>query len=114
MELLDTIAAEATAISVLCVAWYHSRHRRREPLVVCLGSAGARLQDNGSLRRVDVGADAPNEAVGFDLLRGAGLASQDAVPIALLQNRATELVGKDTIRGEARQVESSVDGHAVG
>ena len=32
----------------------------------------------------------------------------------LLQNRATDLVDKDTIRSEARQVESYVDGHAVG
>ena len=31
-----------------------------------------------------------------------------------LQNRATDLVDKDTIRSEARQVESYVDGHAVG
>ena len=53
MELLDTIAADATAIAVLCLA-------------------------------------------------------------LSLQKRATDLVDRDTIRSEARQVESYVDGHAVG
>jgi len=146
VELLYPIAADATAVAVLCVALSSPRRRRRELLVGCLGPAGARLKGNSSLRRV--GADALNEAVGFDLLRVAGLAGQDAVSArllangggarlrlarlkaallqsgaasealdtwtALLQDRATDLVDRDTIRSEARQVESYVDGHAVG
>jgi hypothetical protein len=79
VELLDTVVAEATAIAVPCFALDHPRRRRRELLVVCRGHRGARLTGSSSLQRVDAGADALKEAVGFDLLRMAGLASHDAV-----------------------------------
>ena len=60
MELLDTIAADATAIAVLCLALSPPSSTTRA-LVVCRGSAGARLKGNGSLRRVD---DVDGHAVG--------------------------------------------------
>ena len=96
MELLYTVVAVAAAIAVPCFALYDPRHRGREHLLVCVGSAGAL----GRLMTARLQSGAAGEA--------------PDTWTTLLHRRATDLVGKDTIRSQARRVEPYVDGHAVG
>jgi hypothetical protein len=92
VELLDTIAVEATAVALLCVAVCWSRPPRPWLPVVHLGSGGARLEGNTCARPVDISADAWTR---------------------LLENSGTPLLNKRATRSDPRQVESCLARHAV-
>jgi hypothetical protein len=92
VELLDTIAVDATSIALLGFAVCSPRPPRRSLPLVHLGSGGARVEGNACVRPVDISADAWTR---------------------LLENSATHLVNQRTTRSDPRQVESCVAGHAV-